>query len=486
MVSNRTVHAVLAALGAAERPFRRRWIPEEILADLVSNRSEFIEVIDQLKRDPEIRIRVRGFGERRQWFLEHCKPTNANEQAGQEQPWPQEIEADEADELDESDLADEDGLPSVSAIPQEARAGELALTPSTEELHRILRSYGIAVRNDCPDPLVGPTIVRHRVALGGGVTAASLRRRAEDIGRALGCEVLVSNLPGEPFIGLDLPRSDRQILPLLPAIEALPKRTAQGELWLPAGMAPDGTRVVLDLGFLPHLLAAGASGSGKTAWLLCCILALALQLSPDELELIIVDIKAVDFAIVARLPHLCGGEVVSDPERAVEALQQLTGPELQRRTTLLRENNCPNFRELRAKLPDQHLKSTVVVIDELADLMTTFSRSEREDFEKSLLRLAQRARSVGVHLLVATQRPTREFIGGAIKANLPCRIAFRLPQRIDSAVILDQNGAEMLLGAGDLLLLHNGVLQRLQAYFAPTEQQAQLVAMCRRSDTTTP
>jgi len=485
MVSNRTVDAVLAALGAAERPFRRRWVPEGLLADLVPDRSEFLEIIDHLERNPEIRIRVRGIGEKRQWFLDRGKPTEVNEEADQDQPWPQEIEADEPDE---PTLADEDGLPSAPVIHPDIRTSRpaLALAPSSEELHRILRSYGIAVRDDCPAPLVGPTIVRHRVALGAGVTAASLRRRAEDIGRALGCEVLVSNLPGEPFIGLDLPRTDRQILPLLPAIEALPERTAQGELWLPVGMAPDGTRMVLDLGVLPHILAAGASGGGKTAWLLCCILALALQLPPEELELIVIDIKAVDFAIVARLPHLCGGEVISDPERAVETLQQLTGPELQRRTTLLRENNCPNYRELRAKLPDQHLKSTVVVIDELADLMTTFSRSEREDFEKSLLRLAQRARSVGVHLLIATQRPTREFIGGGIKANLPCRIAFRLPQRIDSAVILDQNGAEMLLGAGDLLLLHNGVLQRLQAYFVPTEQQAQLVAMCRRSDTATP
>lgn len=485
MVSNRTVDAVLAALGAAERPFRRRWVPEGLLADLVPDRSEFLEIIDHLERNPEIRIRVRGIGEKRQWFLDRGKPTEVNEEADQDQPWPQEIEADEPDE---PTLADEDGLPSAPVIHPDIRTSRpaLALAPSSEELHRILRSYGIAVRDDCPAPLVGPTIVRHRVALGAGVTAASLRRRAEDIGRALGCEVLVSNLPGEPFIGLDLPRTDRQILPLLPAIEALPERTAQGELWLPVGMAPDGTRMVLDLGVLPHILAAGASGGGKTAWLLCCILALALQLPPEELELIVIDIKAVDFAIVARLPHLCGGEVISDPEREVETLQQLTGPELQRRTTLLRENNCPNYRELRAKLPDQHLKSTVVVIDELADLMTTFSRSEREDFEKSLLRLAQRARSVGVHLLIATQRPTREFIGGGIKANLPCRIAFRLPQRIDSAVILDQNGAEMLLGAGDLLLLHNGVLQRLQAYFVPTEQQAQLVAMCRRSDTATP
>ena len=480
MFKNRPVDVVLAALGAVERPFRRRWVQEGLLADLLPDRNEFIEVIDHLKRDPEIRIRVRGFGERRQWFLERGKPTEVSEQAGQEQPWHQEIEK------DEPESADEDGPPSAPAICQQTRTGGPALTPSTEELHRILWSFGIAVRRECPDPLVGPTIVRHRVALDAGVTAASLRRRAEDIGRALKCEVLISNLPGEPFIGLDLPRTDRQILPLLPAIEALPKRTAQGELWLPAGMASDGTRVVLDLGVLPHILAAGASGGGKTAWLICCILALALQLSPDELEIIIIDIKAVDFAIVARLPHLRGGEVISDPERAVEALQQLTGPELERRTSLLREYSCPNFRELRAKLPDQHLKSTVVVIDELADLMTTFSRSERDDFEKSLLRLAQRARSVGVHLLVATQRPTREFIGGGIKANLTCRIAFRLPQRIDSAVILDQNGAEMLLGAGDLLLLHNGVLQRLQAYFAPTEQQAQLVARCRRSDPTTP
>ncbi|MGB8298351.1 MAG: DNA translocase FtsK, partial [Polyangia bacterium] len=264
MVSNRTVHAVLAALGIAERPFRRTWVPETLLAALAQDRREFLEVIDHLDHNLQIRIQRRGSGKRRRWFLVRGKPAELNEQAGQDQQWPQEIEA------DETEGADEDGPPSVPVIRPDTRTTGPALTPSKEELHRILRSYGIAVRHECPDPLVGPTIIRHRVALDSGVTAASLRRRAEDIGRALGCEVLISNLPGEPFIGLDLPRTDRQILPLLPAIEALPERTTQGELWLPAGMAPDGTRVVLDLGVLPHILAAGASGGGKTAWLICC------------------------------------------------------------------------------------------------------------------------------------------------------------------------------------------------------------------------
>jgi DNA segregation ATPase FtsK/SpoIIIE-like protein len=206
------------------------------------------------------------------------------------------------------------------------------------------------------------------------------------------------------------------------------------------------------------------------------ILALILRLSPEDLEILLIDVKSTDFGAFAHLPHLRNGEVISDPDRALESLRSLTGEELAKRTDMLRKSGCTNWRELLLRSPGSGLKNIVVVIDEFADMLTVLTRQGRDALELELLRLAQRARSVGIYLIVATQRPTSEFVTGAIKANLPCRISFRLPSRIDSNVILDQGGAEKLLGLGDMLLMQNGRLQRLQGYFMSIDQQADLIA----------
>jgi DNA segregation ATPase FtsK/SpoIIIE-like protein len=188
-----------------------------------------------------------------------------------------------------------------------------------------------------------------------------------------------------------------------------------------------------------------------------------------------VDPKAVDYAPFATVPHLRAGHIITEPEEVVGLLAELVESELPKRTQLLQQAGCSNFRELRSRHPETGAKYLVVVIDEYADLGLTLDETERAELERGILRLAQRARAAGVFLILATQRPSVDFVAGGVKANLSTRISFRLPQRVDSQVILDEPGAEDLLGAGDLLLLHEGHIQRLQGYFASTDEIARLL-----------
>jgi S-DNA-T family DNA segregation ATPase FtsK/SpoIIIE len=230
-----------------------------------------------------------------------------------------------------------------------------------------------------------------------------------------------------------------------------------------------------DLSTLPHLIVAGATGGGKTMFLRCMITSLVLRWEPRELQLLLIDLKSVDFTAFARLPHLRCGGIVTAPYDAIEALHALTDEELPRRTRLLRDAACPNFRDLAARDQECAAAPIVVIIDEFADLICVLDRHQRDDLERVVLRLAQRARAVGIYLVLATQRPSTEFISGSIKANFPCRVSFRLPQRLDSLVVLDQIGAEKLLGAGDMLLLHDGRLHRLQGYYVTVDEEVQLL-----------
>jgi DNA segregation ATPase FtsK/SpoIIIE-like protein len=222
-------------------------------------------------------------------------------------------------------------------------------------------------------------------------------------------------------------------------------------------------------------LVAGGTGSGKSVWLRAAVLSLVLGFAPRDLEVLLVDPKAVDYAPFSAVPHLRGGHIITEPEEAIEQLREVTGPELARRTQLLQGAGCSNFRELRTRHPDSGARYLVVVVDEYADLGLTLGKTERAEFERQILRLAQRGRSAGIFLILATQRPSVDFITGAVKANFSTRVSFRLPQRVDSQVILDEPGAEDLLGAGDLLLLHEARLQRLQGYFASTEEITKLI-----------
>ncbi len=171
-----------------------------------------------------------------------------------------------------------------------------------------------------------------------------------------------------------------------------------------------------------------------------------------------------------RLPHLREGRIIYDPAEAIDMLRAILNEELDARTRLLAQARCPNNLEYNRRNPSQRIPWLVIVVDEFADIMLTLARNERETFERQIGRLAAIGRAKGIHLVLATQRPTTDVITGTIKANIPARISFRLPSLTDSRTILDQGGAEHLLGQGDMLALIDGEMQRLQGYYAPYDE----------------
>jgi DNA segregation ATPase FtsK/SpoIIIE-like protein len=243
---------------------------------------------------------------------------------------------------------------------------------------------------------------------------------------------------------------------------------APGHLYFLAGKTPNGQVVVKDLATLPHLLVAGTTGSGKTVFLQGILLSLLHRLSAQQLSLLIVDPKRTDFAVFNPLPHLRGGAVINDPEAAIQELHSLTDAELETRTEMMIDAGVQNLLEYNQHMANDPLRPIVVLIDEYADLVDVLTKAERQAFEVEVQRLAQRARSVGIHLIIATQRPTADVVTGRLKSNLPARVAFRLPASRDSLVILDDPGAENLLGKGDMLFLEEGVKTRMQGFFTNT------------------
>lgn len=239
------------------------------------------------------------------------------------------------------------------------------------------------------------------------------------------------------------------------------------ELPLHVGVDPSGSQYRLDLGDdrLPHMLVAGGTGSGKTIFLYSVVLSLVTAHTAKTLELVIIDPKQTDFTVFGGLPHLRDGEIIIDADRGVEAVKAIAEHDMQQRSELLQKAKCRDIKAYNLANPKKIIRPLVVVIDEYADLVSVLSKKERDDFERVISRVTARGRNVGIHLVLATQRPTADVVTGNIKANMACRISFSLPSSRDSLVILDEPGAERLLRNGDMLLLLEGRLTRLQGYY---------------------
>jgi DNA segregation ATPase FtsK/SpoIIIE-like protein len=287
---------------------------------------------------------------------------------------------------------------------------------------------------------------------------------------ALAKEPIVDNLPGTNFVSIDLPRPSPRPAFLLPFLDQTDRPNEKPGLWCPIGITPDGSAEWLDLTALPHMLVAGATGMGKTMFLYSLIMSLVHYYGPNDLELVLVDPKQTDFVFFNQLPHLRQGRVITEPREAIDVLIHLLTDELTARTETLAQAMARDIRSYNARFPDKPIHPIVVVIDEFADLADIMTRPERDNFDHALRRLAQRARNVGIHLVLATQRPTTDIVNGTLKTNLPCRISFRLASQVDSRTILDQSGAEHLLGNGDMLVSWNGRTQRLQGFYIPENQ----------------
>jgi DNA segregation ATPase FtsK/SpoIIIE, S-DNA-T family len=320
----------------------------------------------------------------------------------------------------------------------------------------------------------GPTVTQYELQPAVGVSVRRITSRQTDLSLALASSLRIqAPIPGKSAIGIEVPNKATQLVTLRAVVQAPAfAATARTGLAVPLGADVAGQSVIGDLTRMPHLLIAGATGSGKSVALNVLLAGLLLQATPAQLRLILIDPKRVELSGFADIPHLLV-PVVVEPDLAVAALQGAEG-EMDSRYKLLAAHHVRNIDAFNALAGVAQLPRIVVVIDELADLMMVAG----DQVEKRICRLAQLARAVGIHLVVASQRPSADIITGLIKANIPSRIAFAVSSGVDSRVILDEAGAEKLLGRGDMLYLpvDQGTARRLQGAYVSDRELERLIA----------
>jgi S-DNA-T family DNA segregation ATPase FtsK/SpoIIIE len=357
-------------------------------------------------------------------------------------------------------------------------------------LQQALASHGVETR--LSHQTVGPTVTRFELELGTGVKVAKITSLNRDIAYSMAATDvrILAPIPGKSAVGVEVPNEVRQLVSLGDLMVSAEARAATHPLDVAVGKDIAGRAVFVNLAATPHMLIAGATGAGKSSGINSILTSLLMRSTPEQVRLILIDPKQVEMGQYARLPHLLTAPV-TNPKKAANALAWAVKEMENRYDTLVEvgfrdiggfnsafdrgEVNDPN---------DEHAKKyermpyIVVVVDELNDLMMVAAR----DVEESITRIAQKARAVGIHLIVATQRPSVNVITGVIKANIPARMAFAVSSLTDSRVILDQPGAEKLVGKGDMLLMpgNTNVPQRIQGSWVDEEEVRKVVAHWRR------
>jgi S-DNA-T family DNA segregation ATPase FtsK/SpoIIIE len=329
----------------------------------------------------------------------------------------------------------------------------------SELLARKLQDFDIQGRVTQVYP--GPVVTMFEYEPAPGVKVSKIVNLADDLALAMkaGSVRIVAPLPGKAAVGIEVPNNTRETVYFRQIIESPEYRAHKSRLKVPLGKDIFGASVLSAIDKMPHLLVAGATGSGKSVAINSIILALLYNAQPSEVKLVLVDPKMLELSLYNDIPHLLT-PVVTQPKRAAETLRALVA-EMERRYRLLAEKGSKNIDSYNKVVTEaDRLPYIVVIIDELADLMMTVQR----EVEDSIMRLAQMARAAGIHLIVATQRPSVDVITGLIKANLPARISFQVSSKTDSRTILDANGAENLLGMGDMLFLPPGTAHLIRVH----------------------
>ena len=319
----------------------------------------------------------------------------------------------------------------------------------------------------------GPHVSRFELRLAPGTKVKKVTELSNDLAYALASTDIriLAPIPGKQAVGVEVPNARRRLVRLGDIYAGRPEKTSPLVAWLGKGI--DGNPVWTDLAKMPHVLVAGTTGSGKSGCVNAILSSILMQASPNEVRLVLVDPKQVELNHYEHVPHLLT-PVVTSPRLAANVLANLIG-EMENRYGIMGEARCRNLAELnraRAKAGEAPLPHILCVIDELADLMMV-SPAEVED---SIIRLAQKSRATGIHLVLATQRPSTDIITGTIKVNIPARIAFAVSSQTDSRVILDQGGAEALLGQGDMLFRGAGTskMARVQGAFVTEDEIARI------------
>lgn len=338
---------------------------------------------------------------------------------------------------------------------------------NAEKIRKKLDQFGIEV--SMQDVHVGPTVIQYTLKPSEGVKLSKITSLKSDIALALAAPAIriEAPIPGKSLVGIEVPNQHRALVHLREILECPEFKKGDSNLKLPLGRDVSGKPIIADLKGMPHMLIAGATGSGKSVAMNSFLVSLLYQNSPEELKMILIDPKRVELREYNKIPHLLT-PVITDPEKAAIALRWCVA-EMNRRYQMCAENGKRNITDYNADSSIEDKMSTiVVVVDELADLMMAAGK----EVEASICRIAQMARAVGLHLVIATQRPSVDVITGLIKANIPARIAFAVSSSIDSRTILDGTGAEDLLGKGDMLYLPSGMskLLRIQGIYISSKE----------------
>jgi S-DNA-T family DNA segregation ATPase FtsK/SpoIIIE len=370
-------------------------------------------------------------------------------------------------------------LPDRSVLrpsPQAQEGSAEASARVAELLVQTLSHFGVDA--NVIGQISGPRVTRYELQLAPGTKVSKVASLKDDLSYALATTEIriLAPIPGKQAVGVELPNLSPNLVTLGDIFDDLPTTASPLSVWI--GKDISGTAVWTDLARLPHVLIAGTTGSGKSGCINAILTSVLLRATPDEVRLILVDPKRVELNHYESIPHLLT-PVVSSPKEASAVLANVTA-EMERRyerLASLRARNLPEANRALRKRGEQQLPYLLVVIDELADLMMVSPQA----VEDAVIRLAQKSRAVGVHLVLATQRPSVDVITGMIKANVPSRIAFAVSSQTDSRVILDTSGAESLLGQGDMLFkpLGSSRLQRVQGAYVSEEEIALVVEQCR-------
>jgi DNA segregation ATPase FtsK/SpoIIIE, S-DNA-T family len=351
-----------------------------------------------------------------------------------------------------------------------------AMERTGEALLQGLANFGIDA--NLIGQVVGPRVTRYELQLAPGTKVGKVAALKDDLAYALATTEIriLAPIPGKQAVGVEVPNLAPNIVTLGDIYEELQPPASPLSVWL--GKDISGAAVWTDLARMPHILIAGTTGSGKSGCINTMLCSILLRATPDELRMILVDPKRVELGLYESIPHLLT-PVVSSPKTAAAVLANVL-TEMERRYERMSAARARNLGELNRVLTgrgEASVPNLLIVIDELADLMMI----SPQDVEDAVIRLAQKSRAVGIHLVLATQRPSVDVITGMIKANVPSRIAFAVSSQTDSRVILDQSGAESLLGQGDMLFKPLGTsrLQRIQGAYVSEEEIALIVEQCR-------
>ena len=355
------------------------------------------------------------------------------------------------------------------------KGGKKAVTDTAAKLQKTLYSFGVSAKVE--NVSVGPAITRYELKPAEGVRVSKIANLADDIALNLAAETIriEAPIPGKQAVGIEIPNKENEIVHLRDIIDCSKFIEHKSKLAFALGKDVAGEEVVTDIAKMPHVLIAGATGSGKSVCINTLIASIIYKAKPSEVKLVMVDPKVVELSVYNGIPHLLI-PVVTDPKKAAGALAWAV-QEMENRYSLFASKNVRDIKgyneELDKEGSTEKLPQIVIIIDELADLMMVSSK----EVEDSICRLAQKARAAGMHLVIATQRPSVDVITGIIKANIPSRISFAVSSQVDSRTILDMAGAEKLVGKGDMLFYPAGAAKptRVQGAFISDKEVEKVV-----------